>query len=481
LLDFNKLHLLQLTLKFYLLNMKNLTKLFLFAALTFVGLSTANAQDKNNPWAISIGVNAVDTYPVYPPDNRPLTGGFPDEYFNVRDHWNILPSVSTLYVGRYVGAGFAFGVRGSINKIDQMGDLPVDDLAYYSVDGMFSYSFRDALFGEGGWFDPYLGGGGGYVFIGDMPSHGTLNGTVGIKFWLSDNINLDVSSTYKHAMMPGTYYTRHMQHVVGIGFAFGGTDTDGDGIYDDEDECPETPGLPEFNGCPDTDGDGIPDSEDACPEVAGLPEFNGCPDTDGDGIPDNEDACPDVAGPAATNGCPDADGDGVIDSEDECPNEAGPASNNGCPFADADGDGVADKDDDCPNVAGPASNNGCPEVDASVLEVLNGEAGRILFDTDKATIRTSSYETLARIASIVKEYPTASFEVEGHADSRASNAYNMDLSERRAQSVVDYLTSKEGVNASQLSIKAYGEEQPIAPNTTAAGMQLNRRVKLTLE
>ena len=92
LLDFNKLHLLQLTLKFYLLNMKNLTKLFLFAALTFVGLSTANAQDKNNPWAISIGVNAVDTYPVYPPDNRPLTGGFPDEYFNVRDHWNILPS-----------------------------------------------------------------------------------------------------------------------------------------------------------------------------------------------------------------------------------------------------------------------------------------------------------------------------------------------------------------------------------------------------
>jgi len=431
--------------------MKNLTKLFLFAALTFVGLSTANAQDKNNPWAISIGVNAVDTYPV-DPDNRPFTGGLFNEYFNQRDHWNILPSVSTLYVGRYIGAGFAFGVQGSINKIDQLGDAPANDLAYYAVDGMFSYSFRDLLNGEGGWFDPYLGVGGGYVFVGDMPSHGTANGTLGLKFWLSDNINLNLSSTYKHAFED--HYTKHMQHVVGVGFSFGGTDTDGDGIYDDEDECPETPGLPEFNGCPDTDGDGIPD---------------------------NEDACPDVAGPAATNGCPDADGDGVIDSEDECPNEAGPASNNGCPFADADGDGVADKDDDCPNVAGPASNNGCPEVDASVLEVLNGEAGRILFDTDKATIRTSSYETLARIASIVKEYPTASFEVEGHADSRASNAYNMDLSERRAQSVVDYLTSKEGVNASQLSIKAYGEEQPIAPNTTAAGMQLNRRVKLTLE
>jgi len=57
----------------------------------------------------------------------------------------------------------------------------------------------------------------------------------------------------------------------------------------------------------------------------------------------------------------------------------------------------------------------------------------------------------------------------------------MALSERRAQSVVDYLTSKEGVNAGQLTIKAYGEENPIAPNTTAAGMQLNRRVKLTLK
>ncbi len=478
LLNFNKLHLLRLTLNFYLLNMKTLTKLFLFAAFTLASLSTANAQDKNNPWGVRIGVNAVDTYPVSP-DNRPFTGGFANEFFNQRDHWNILPSVSTLYVGRYIGSGFALGVQGSINKIDKLGDAPADDLAYYAIDGMFSYSLRDLINGEGGWFDPYLGAGGGYVFVGDMPSHGTANGTLGIKFWLSDNINLDFSSTYKHAFED--HYTKHMQHVVGVGFVFGGTDTDGDGIYDKDDECPETPGLPEFNGCPDTDGDGIKDSEDACPEVAGLPEFNGCPDTDGDGIPDNEDACPDVAGPAATNGCPDADGDGVIDSEDECPNEAGPAANNGCPYADRDGDGVLDKDDKCPDVAGTADNDGCPGVDASVLETLNGEAGRILFDTDKATIRTSSYETLDRIANIVKEYPNAQFIVEGHADSRASNAYNMALSERRAQSVVDYLTSKEGVNAGQLTIKAYGEENPIAPNTTAAGMQLNRRVKLTLK
>jgi hypothetical protein len=69
-------------------------------------------------------------------------------------------------------------------------------------------------------------------------------------------------------------------------FKFGGKDTDGDGIYDKDDACPEVAGLAQFNGCPDTDGDGIQDSEDACPEVAGLAAFNGCPDTDGDGIAD---------------------------------------------------------------------------------------------------------------------------------------------------------------------------------------------------
>ncbi|WP_028377021.1 OmpA family protein [Leeuwenhoekiella sp. MAR_2009_132] len=461
--------------------MKNLTKLFLFAALTFIGMSQANAQDKNNPWGVSIGVNAVDTYPVDPSNSEPLRGGLWNEYFNQRDHWNILPSVSTLYVGRYIGAGLSFGVQGSINKIEKFGDAPADDLAYYAVDGVFNYSFRDLLNGEGGWADPFVGVGGGYVFFGDMPSHGTGNLQAGLKIWLSENINLNFASTYKHTFEGNKYVdTRHFQHVVGVGFVFGGKDTDGDGVYDKDDECPETPGLKEFNGCPDTDGDGIKDSEDACPEVAGLPEFNGCPDSDGDGIADNEDKCPNVAGPAATNGCPDADGDGVIDAEDKCPNEAGPASNNGCPFVDTDGDGVADKDDKCPNVAGPASNNGCPEVDAAVLEELNGEAGRILFDTDKATIRKSSLATVDRIAAIVKEYPSAKFEVEGHADSRASNAYNMSLSERRAQSVVDYLISK-GANADNLMIHAYGEEKPIAPNTTAAGMQLNRRVKLTLK
>jgi hypothetical protein len=81
-------------------------------------------------------------------------------------------------------------------------------------------------------------------------------------------------------------------------------DSDNDNVPDDEDECPNIPGLAATKGCPDSDGDGIPDHLDGCPTVAGLVQFKGCPDTDLDGIPDNVDVCPYEAGPASNNGCP---------------------------------------------------------------------------------------------------------------------------------------------------------------------------------
>ncbi len=451
--------------------MKN--SLYLIAIIaTFFSSDTLFAQDKNNPWYLSLGVNAVDTYPVGE-DNRPLTGGFPNEMYNVEDHWNILPSLSTLYVGHYIGSGFSLGVRGSLNKIDKLGDVSADDLAYYAIDGMFTYSFRK----NDSWFDPYLGLGGGYTFVGDQPSFGTANGTVGLKIWLGDFVNLNLSSTYKHAFED--HYVKHMQHTAGLGIVFGGSDKDGDGIFDKNDECPDTPGLEEFNGCPDSDGDGIQDSEDACPNVAGLPEFNGCPDTDGDGIADPNDECPDVAGIAALNGCPDSDGDGVKDSMDKCPNEAGPAENDGCPYKDQDNDGVLDKDDECPTISGSVANNGCPEVTVAILEEINVQVRTVLFDLDKATIRKESYETLNAVAETMKEYSNTQFLIEGHTDSQGSDAYNMNLSKERAASVKDYLISQ-GLPASRLSSEGFGETRPVATNATAAGRQKNRRVEISL-
>ncbi|WP_461533104.1 OmpA family protein [Sinomicrobium sp.] len=444
--------------------MKHLSKL-LVAAFLFVGFSNIQAQDSNNPWQVSFGINAVDVYPT----NQAGLGTWFDEYFNVSDHYNILPSVSTIAVSRYVGSNFSVGVRGSLNKIDKWGDDSADDLSYYGVDGTVKYNFT-----KDGWFDPFVEVGGGYTWIDEIGA-GTLNGGIGFNIWFSDNIGFNLQSSYKHSFED--YLAPHFQHLAGIAIKFGGTDADGDGVYDKDDECPEVAGLPEFNGCPDSDGDGIPDKDDACPNEAGPAELNGCPDTDGDGVPDKDDACPDVAGLASLNGCPDADGDGIADKDDECPNEAGTAALNGCP--DRDGDGVADKDDECPDVAGTVANKGCPEVTEEVQKKLNDFAKTILFDTSKATIKAESSEVLDQIVSVLNEYPDAKFTVEGHTDSTGSAAFNQKLSEERAESVRKYLAEK-GINASRLSSIGYGEDKPIADNATAAGRKENRRVEINL-
>ena len=93
-------------------------------------------------------------------------------------------------------------------------------------------------------------------------------------------------------------------------------------------------------------------------------------DTDGDGIADVNDSCPETAGPIEGSGCPDSDGDGIYDNEDQCPEEPGNAENNGCPVVDADGDGVLDGFDDCPNEPGPEQYNGCPSPKIVINEVL---------------------------------------------------------------------------------------------------------------
>ncbi|MCF8273020.1 MAG: OmpA family protein [Flavobacteriaceae bacterium] len=447
--------------------MKNLSRL-LFAMLLVLGYSNANAQDKNNPWQITIGTNAVDLFPVG--ENAPQ-GDIFAEYFNVNDHWNILPSLSSISVSKYLSDGFSFGVAGSLNKIDKFGDASVSDLSYYAVDGTIKYNFLN-----GTTFDPYLGVGGGYTWVDEIGA-GTINGTLGFNIWFSENVGLTVQSSYKHAFED--YLSTHFQHTAGISIKFGGSDTDGDGIYDKDDACPDVAGLAAFNGCPDTDGDGIEDSKDECPNESGSAEFNGCPDTDGDGVADKNDNCPTVAGLKALAGCPDADGDGVTDADDKCVDVAGPAANQGCPWPDTDGDGVLDKDDKCPDVKGTVANNGCPEISEEVQKSLNAYAKTILFDTGKSSIKAQSAAVLGDIIKILNEYPNSKFTVEGHTDSVGSDATNQKLSDARANSVKEYLVSN-GVNASRLSSIGYGESKPIDSNTTSKGRANNRRVEINL-
>ena len=449
--------------------MKHLSRLLL-ASLCILSFSTMQAQDENNPWALGLGINAVDFYPTG--EDAPL-GGYFDEFFNTSDHWNVLPGISRLSVARHIGAGFYFEAAGSVNQIDKFGDEGWDDLTYYALDGTFNYSFR----ADEGWLDPILGVGGGYTWIDDQ-GVGTLDGTGGFNFWFSDNFAVTLQTIYKHTFESNS--NSHWQHVAGIKFALGGRDTDGDGIYDKDDECPEEAGLEQFNGCPDSDGDGIEDRLDACPNEAGLAQYDGCPDTDGDGVADPQDECPTVAGLVSLNGCPDADGDGITDAEDECPDEAGPAENNGCPWEDADNDGVLDKDDECPEIAGSAANNGCPEPTVEVMNELNEYSRTVLFDLNKATIREESEETLQAIADIMEEYPQTVFHIGGHTDSTGSEEYNEQLSRERAASVREFLIQA-GIPASRLTSEGYGEARPIAPNNTAKGRQENRRVEISLD
>ena len=268
--------------------------------------------------------------------------------------------------------------------------------------------------------------------------------------------------------------------IAGILDLKGCPDSDGDGIADSEDQCPDFAGPVELKGCPDSDGDGISDNEDECPSLAGTIENNGCPvvDKDGDGVLDADDACPDVPGSVATRGCPDADSDGVPDEDDLCPNDAGFRQFNGCP--DRDGDGVHDGIDRCPGTIGLASNNGCPVVKREVKEFLDFAQRAVQFDVGRATLKSESFPVLNQIIDILNRNPEYGLAISGHTDATGETYSNLDLSESRAKACYDYLITK-GIAENRINYVGYGESRPIATNATDDGRRLNRRVEFEIK
>jgi OOP family OmpA-OmpF porin len=192
--------------------------------------------------------------------------------------------------------------------------------------------------------------------------------------------------------------------------------------------------------------------------------------------------------------CPaplDSDGDGVTDDKDKCPNTpAGRKVNaDGCEL-DRDGDGLVDGDDACPDVYAKTP-NGCPLAAATPPAAGDYAAGAtapaiiprrlvlegVNFDYDKSVLRPEDRAIIDQNAADLKEWGDIDVEVSGHTDSRGSDKYNEGLSLRRAESVRDYLISK-GISADRLTVKGYGESQPIADNGTDEGRFQNRRVEL---
>ena len=259
-------------------------------------------------------------------------------------------------------------------------------------------------------------------------------------------------------------------------------DCDGDGVVNSKDDCPRTPAGVQVDvlGCElDTDGDGVTNGRDHCPgTVAGASvDAQGCVlDTDGDGVTDSADHCPGTPAGAGVDqkGCElDSDGDGVTDSNDRCADAAAGASVDatGC-ILDSDGDGVLNSADLCPNTSPgvEVDMTGCEHAQPILLRGVN-------FHHDTADLTQDARSILDGVALTLLSHPGIRLEVAGHTDSSGDDAYNLDLSQRRAEAVRDYLISK-GVNADMLGAHGYGEERPVESNATAAGRAENRRVEL---
>lgn len=214
----------------------------------------------------------------------------------------------------------------------------------------------------------------------------------------------------------------------------------------------------------DSDGDGVPDKRDTCPDTPkGVQvDANGCPlDSDEDGVPDYLDKCPDTPKGAKV---------------DETGCEIKPPSRAAMPVApaeaDSDGDGVPDSMDKCPDTppGTKVDHTGCPLLDKSELK-------GVWFAFDSSAITRESARVLDDVARTLKRYPSLVVELAGHTCNIGTRQYNQGLSERRANAVRDYLIGQ-GVDPGQLVAKGYGELRPVASNATREGRETNRRTEM---
>ena len=312
---------------------------------------------------------------------------------------------------------------------------------------------------------------------------------------------------------------------ISVGFKFGGSDSDKDGVPDYLDKCPNTPAGVKVDpsGCPvDSDKDGVPDYLDKCPNTPAGMAVNaaGCPtlDTDKDGVPDYLDKCPDTPAGAVvdSSGCPvDSDKDGVPDYLDKCPNTSTAAvvDSSGCPV-DSDHDGVPDYLNKChgTSTGTVVDAAGCPVVSTAELQALDrltllavpGSVTQDLvdavrdaagdpacpweqvdkfcmklameFDYDKAELKGNFATQLTDIGAFMKANHGARIELLGCTDDHGTDDYNITLSGARAKAVMKHLVEVEGLDAGRLSAKGLGKGLPVADNQSEEGRQRNRRV-----
>jgi outer membrane protein OmpA-like peptidoglycan-associated protein len=218
-------------------------------------------------------------------------------------------------------------------------------------------------------------------------------------------------------------------------------------------------------------------------------------DRDGDGLADASDACPDQAEDKDSfqddDGCPerDNDQDKIPDADDECPNDPEDydafEDMNGCPEPDNDQDTVLDADDQCPVEAevinGIMDYDGCPDTGLIVMHkdriVLEEE---VLFDFERARVKNAAQAVLDAIVKLYKQHPEwMKIRIEGHADQRGNEAFNQELSERRANNVMRQLVER-GIPQTMIESAGYGSKQPRDKREQEDAYHRNRRVEFVV-
>jgi OOP family OmpA-OmpF porin len=272
--------------------MKKLSILFTLMLLFFS--SSVFAQNMLKKWYISGGVHAV---------NHPSVRGF-GEGLTDGDNWSFVPPLSQISVARTLNHSFAVDLQASVGEIDNK-RLMIDNEYMVLIGLGLRYRFANGyILKETSWFDPYLRVGANYHRMpyrelafnpvqyandaagnqvpvsgvidvwGDALENGAvagndhfaISGGLGMNFWIWPKFGINLEAQYVAVPAIKSDYIDFFQAKAGLAFRFGKNDRDKDGIVDEEDECPDTWGLAEFNGCPDTDGDKIPDHLDECPE-----------------------------------------------------------------------------------------------------------------------------------------------------------------------------------------------------------------------
>ncbi|MFX1665937.1 OmpA family protein [Riemerella anatipestifer] len=435
------------------------------SALALTVATTVSAQTTSNPWLIGVGAHGVNHVAAGGSAGDVFKTAFTGESLYNINNFTITPPLSKLTVARNLNKALVLDWQTSVGNIDNKRIGMGKEFMLMTGLGL-QLKFAGLLFGnEDAWFDPYVRVGANYLrhdytgltfpvtdsyndvtyagysenkpYTQGRADHFALSTGLGTNIWLTKNFGLGIQGDYVSTPVDKSRLANFWQASASLNFRFGNRDKDKDGVLDKDDACPETPGLPEFQGCPDTDGDGVPDKDDNCLEVAGPVENNGCP-------------------------WPDTDNDGVLDKDDACPEVAGPVENNGCPWPDTDNDGVLDKDDKCPSVPGLPEYNGCPKPQSEYAKDATGALQGIFFHFNKSSIRPESNTKLDQAAEVIKSSNGGTFLVVGHTDVKGNANYNLKLSRERAASVVAALEAR-GVSPSQLKSKGVGSAEATVP------------------